>query len=213
MGIFNPENGFFRVTGKLVDLVILSAFWLFCSLPVVTVGPATAALYHTVVRCIRGNERDSWMLFFRTFKSNLKVGVLTSLVVIPLALLLVIPHELLYQMAGVDKTGCVLYYAYRVFLLLPAGALCYVFPVLSRFTFGVGGLLSTCGKLAIAHLPHTIWMALLFFAVLGGCSGIPPLAVLLPAVLAWAHSFSLERIFKPYIDAQKPALEDEEKQA
>ena len=83
MGIFNPENGFFRVTGKLVDLVILSAFWLFCSLPVVTVGPATAALYHTVVRCIRGNERDSWMLFFRTFKSNLKVGVLTSLVVIP----------------------------------------------------------------------------------------------------------------------------------
>ena len=99
MGIFNPDNGFFRVTGKLVDLVILSAFWLFCSLPVVTVGPATAALYHTVVRCIRGNERDSWMLFFRTFKSNLKVGVLTSLVVIPLALLLVIPHELLYQMA------------------------------------------------------------------------------------------------------------------
>lgn len=213
MSIFNPDNGFFRVTGKLVDLVILSAFWLFCSLPVVTVGPATAALYHTVVNCIRGDERDSWMLFFRTFKSNLKVGVLTTLVLIPLALLLSVPHALLYQMAGADKAGYVLYHAYRVFLLLPAGALCYVFPVLSRFTFGVGGLLSTCGKLAVAHLPHTVWMALLLFAVLAACSGILPLAVVLPAVLAWAHSFSLERIFKPYVDAQKPAPEDGEERA
>ena len=40
-GIFNPENGFYRVTEKLVDLVLLSVFWLFCCIPVVTIGPST----------------------------------------------------------------------------------------------------------------------------------------------------------------------------
>ena len=48
MAIFNPENSIWRVTGKLVDLMILSVFWLACSLPVVTLGPASAALYHTI---------------------------------------------------------------------------------------------------------------------------------------------------------------------
>ena len=63
-GIFNPENDFWRLIEKLVDLFLLSVFWLVCSLPVFTLGPATAALYRTVVRCIRGSERKSWSLFF-----------------------------------------------------------------------------------------------------------------------------------------------------
>lgn len=75
-GIFNPENDFWRLIEKLVDLFLLSVFWLVCSLPVFTLGPATAALYRTVARCIRGSERKSWSLFFRTFRENFKVGAL-----------------------------------------------------------------------------------------------------------------------------------------
>ena len=32
-GIFNPENDFWRLIEKLVDLFLLSVFWLVCSLP------------------------------------------------------------------------------------------------------------------------------------------------------------------------------------
>ena len=31
-GIFNPENDFWRLIEKLVDLFLLSVFWLVCSL-------------------------------------------------------------------------------------------------------------------------------------------------------------------------------------
>lgn len=209
MRIFNPDNGVFRYTEKLADLIILSVFWLVCSLPLVTVGPATAALYHTVVHCIRGNGRNSWGMFFTTFKSNFKVGTLTSLVVVPLFGVLLILHELLYQAALVDSTGYVLYFAYRVFLLLPVGAACYVFPVLSRFTFQVNGLLMTSAKLAIAHLPTTVLMALILFAALVVCSNILVFLFVLPTVVAWMHSYLLERIFKPYMDAQRPPQEEE----
>lgn len=209
MRFFNPDNGIFRYTEKLADLIILSVFWIVCSLPVVTVGPATAALYHTVVHCIRGNDRNSWGLFFTTFKSNLKVGILTSLVVVPLFGVLLILHELLYQAALVDSTGYVLYFAYRVFLLLPVGAVCYVFPVLSRFTFQVNGLLVTSAKLSIAHLPSTVLMALIVFAALVVCSNILVFLFVMPTVVASLHSYLLERIFKPYIDEQRPPQEEE----
>ena len=47
-GIFDPENGFFRTLSRMVDVVGLSLLWVVLSLPLVTFGPACAALYHTV---------------------------------------------------------------------------------------------------------------------------------------------------------------------
>ena len=184
-GIFNPENDFWRLIEKLVDLFLLSVFWLVCSLPVFTLGPATAALYRTVARCIRGSERKSWSLFFRTFRENFKVGALTTLVVVAVGAVLFVLYTLLY-----------------LFLLLPLGLLCYLFPVLSQFEFGVGGLLSNCAKLAIAHLPSTIALALLLYAALTVCLNFFLAIAVTPALLALLHSLLLERIFAPYIRQQ-----------
>ena len=205
MAIFNPENSIWRVTGKLVDLMILSVFWLACSLPVVTLGPASAALYHTVVQCIRGNRRDSWTLFFRTFRDNLKVGVLTTLVVLAVGAALLFLHGLAYQMAAAGTAESVFYLCYTFLLLLPLGVACYLFPVLSRFTFGAGGLLSN------VHLPSTLAMALELYLALELLLRIPLIAlVLFPGLTALFQSFFLERIFAPYIRAQLGAEDEDE---
>ncbi|UQT47871.1 hypothetical protein M5E87_24180 [Flavonifractor plautii] len=92
--------------------------------------------------------------------------------------------------------------AYYVFLLLPLGLLCYLFPVLSQFEFGVGGLLSNCAKLAIAHLPSTIALALLLYAALTVCLNFFLAIAVTPALLALLHSLLLERIFAPYLRQQ-----------
>ena len=187
-GIFNPENDFWRLIEKLVDLFLLSVFWLVCSLPVFTLGPATAALYRTVARCIRGSERKSCAL--------------TTLVVVAVGAVLFVLYTLLYQTASLNRAGYILFMAYYVFLLLPLGLLCYLFPVLSQFEFGVGGLLSNCAKLAIAHLPSTIALALLLYAALTVCLNFFLAIAVTPALLALLHSLLLERIFAPYIRQQ-----------
>ena len=209
-GIFNPDNDLWRITGKLVDLFLLSVFWLVCSIPLFTLGPATAALYHTVVRCIRGDGRDSWTLFFRTFRANFRVGALTSLVVLAAGAFLFFLYSLLYQTAAYSRAGYVLFMAYYVFLLLPLGLLCYLFPTLSRFELGVRGLLSNCAKLSIAHLPTTAALALLLYGTLYVCLNVPVAAAVLPAVLALAHSLLLERVYAPYIREQLGEEEPEE---
>ena len=208
-GIFNPDNWFYRSTEKLVDLVFLSVFWLIGCLPVVTIGPSTAALYNAAVRCIRGDERNSWGMFLRTFRAELKVGVLTTLAVLPAVVLLVFLQGLLYQTAA-GPAGYVLWMGYQVFLLLPLGMASYLFPVLSRFTFRTGGLLLNCAKLAVAHLPSTAALGLLLGAAIWVCSFLPLLAVVLPAVLALVQSLLLERIFRPYIQEQQGSEGEEE---
>lgn len=81
--IFSPDNWFFRSTGKLVDIVLLSLLWLVMSLPLVTVGPASAALYDTVVKTLRNQEENTpYKRFFRVFRREFKVGAITSLVLL-----------------------------------------------------------------------------------------------------------------------------------
>ena len=166
-------------------------------------GPPPPPLYRTWRAVIRGSERKSWSLFFRTFRENFKVGALTTLVVVavPVRFLFVL-YTLLYQTASLNRAGYILFMAYYVFLLLPLGLLCYLFPVLSQFEFGVGGLLSNCAKLAIAHLPSTIALALLLYAALTVCLNFFLAIAVTPALLALLHSLLLERIFAPYIRQQ-----------
>ena len=204
-GIFNPENGIFRYTEKMADIVILSVFWLVCSLPLVTFGPATAALYHTVVRCLRGNERNSWGVFFRTLKNNFRVGAPAGLIVLGVGAVLAWLQGAIYQWMA-PPVGTVLYAAYWVVLLLPIGMGCYLFPVLSRFTVELGGLFSNCLRLAAAHLPSTVALALIFSLALTLCAYLPLGLVVMPVVTAFLHSLLLERIFRPYM----PRREDEQ---
>ena len=65
MGFFHPDNIIFRALARLVDLVGLSLLWAVCSIPLVTLVPATAALYHALYRVFRKKDEDrSFRLFF-----------------------------------------------------------------------------------------------------------------------------------------------------
>ena len=46
---FDPQRGGWKALGYLADVLILSCLWLVCSLPVVTLGAATAAVNDTSV--------------------------------------------------------------------------------------------------------------------------------------------------------------------
>ena len=77
---FNPEKGIWAWLSTAVDIVGLSIAWLFLCLPLVTAGPATAALYHAVVLYVRPREQGAFKDFFRSFRRNLRVGAAATLV-------------------------------------------------------------------------------------------------------------------------------------
>ena len=195
---FNPDNWFFRITGSLMDVVLLSLLWLAGCLPVFTIGPSSAALYDTVVKTLRLREETApYRRFLRVFRREFKVGALVSLLVAAAALALYCLTPLLTLAALSGTAGTIFYYAFLVVLLLIFGIVSYFFPVLSRFTFSPGGLIITCCKLAFAHPAATlclgavtaagIWVCLRFFA---------------PAAAALLSAQVLEPIFRPYVEQQ-----------
>lgn len=54
----NSGSGLLRAVNFAADLVTLSLLWFVCSLPVLTIGMSSAALFHTYERCSWTGKED-----------------------------------------------------------------------------------------------------------------------------------------------------------
>ena len=122
--VFDPDNLFWRIMARSVDFVGLSIFWIALCLPIVTIGPATAALYYTVVKVFRHKSDDgAFGMYWKAFVQNLRRGIPATLIFIPVMLLLAYGYAVMRANA-VSSQGVVMFVAYYIVLLIPVGMFC-----------------------------------------------------------------------------------------
>lgn len=199
--LFNPEALFWRMMSTLVDVLALSVLWLFCSLPIITLGAATAALYDAAVKCVRTGQHGALRRYVSTFKRELVPSIPPTVIfAAALAVLLFLLPRLLWQGLADGMEGFnVALAAYLVVLLLPVGAVCWAFPILSRFTQSPLGLVKASAQFAVAFLPRTVLIALLTAAaVLVSWLYWFPM-VFLPCAVALLWSLLMEKPFRKFM--------------
>lgn len=206
---FNPEKGIWAWLSTLVDVAGLSLLWLLLCLPLVTAGPATAALYYTVVKHVRGRESGAFGAYLRSFRDNLKTGLKADLIVLPAVVLLLLLHHIT-RWYGTRDGGAlyILYVAQYIFLMLPAGMLCWLFPLLGRFDYKVGGLFHTAFQLTIAHLPSTVVIVLLTVQSAVFCIERWWPVLFMPSAAMLLVSLFTERVFQQYAPELAPGEEE-----
>lgn len=207
--IFDPDNVVFRNLARLTDVVGLSLVWLIFSLPVVTVGPASAALYHAVRRCVVEREYGTYTIFWRSFRQNLKTGLAATVLVLIAAGILGIGRQVMLTAASqLGGYAVVLYYAYLVLLTVPGGILCWMFPLLSRYQVNLVELLGRSAYVAVRFLPSTIILVLLLLEVIQSCIAVFPLVLAAPAVECLLASLFIERAFRRLTPSQEEGSGD-----
>ncbi len=200
--IFNPENLFFRTLSKGVDLVGLSLLWLLLCIPVITIGPATAALYYTVVKVFRYRKDEAFRTYLKAFRDNLRQGISVTLVCIPAAVFLAWGYNVMANNIS-TPAGVVMYMAYYIVLLVPAAIFCYIFPLMGRFEFQTKALYRTAFIMAFRHLPSTVIVVMLTveMAVYTIEKWWPVLIT--PVLTVLLSSLFLERIFPKYLSEEE----------
>ena len=202
--IFDPDNWFFKPFGKLVDIIMLSFLWALISAVLLPFGAASTAVYDCASHCLRRGEAGPYVRFFSTLKSNLVTGGGAGLIVLALGCGLARAHDLLYALADTgSRNWGMIYVAFWVMLVLINGIMTYLFPVLSRFEFKVGGLITTCLRLSMAHLPSTLLLGFITTAAVIVVYVFIWPVLFVPCLWALAASLPLERIFRPYMQEQE----------
>lgn len=195
---FNSENAFWKPLGWLGDVVFLSLLWFVISVPLITLGATTTALYDAVVHGFRKKDPETVMRFFRTLKKEFKTATAATVL---WGVVLGVLYWVLRQFGNrvaVNDTTVVITLAGLVILMLAVGMVSWVFPLLSRFTFDVRSLSVTAVKLAIQQLPSTLVLG--FITVLCGylCFTYWFPFFFLPALMTLAWSLLTERVFRRY---------------
>ncbi len=190
------KNKLFILGGKLADLMILSALWLLCCLPVVTIGSSTAALYYSVNKRFGLKAEDNpSTLFFHSFKDNLKQGILLTIIY------LVFCGFIVFDISAANNgiAGFTLPEGYKMFayvLILPvAFTVFYIFPYISRYSNTVKNCFANSFLLSASHIDHTIYLVLMNVVTALACVVFPPAALVLPALCALLSSKLIEKDF------------------
>lgn len=211
-GIFNAENPFFHFIGIIFDILILSLMWLLCCLPVVTLGPATSALYYSCAKCLRYGEPGPYKSYWLSFRTNLATGSVLTLIFFPFVLLLGFGGAYLYLTAvQVGGSWTVLFAAYMVLTLLPLSIMLCAFCLISRFTYKLGDLLKDSFRATVQNLPRLALTAIMAGVIFWLTSllwnyGLPIFA---PGIIAYLATYLLEPMLHRYTPDYDPEDERE----
>ena len=75
-GLFNPENRFLSFMDKIMNLCVAGILWFLFSLPLITVGAATSALFGYTLKLARNEEGYLLKSFWKGFWENFVTSTL-----------------------------------------------------------------------------------------------------------------------------------------
>ena len=207
--LFNLENGFFSFMGKFWDMILLSIIWVLCCIPIITIGPATTAMYYATVKVIRRERGYVLREFFRSFKENLKLGLISAFIFLVMSYILYVDftYATAQRNAG-SKYGDLMFAVFIAITTICVFNLVFIYPILSRFTLNLKGLFKTSFIIAMKHFPTTLLMVVIVAAFGIGVYIIYPFIFIAPALCCFVCSFLIERVFKKYMP--KPEENPEE---
>ena len=76
MNLFTHDSLLSRFFYLVGDIITLHFLWILCSLPIITIGASTTALYYSCMKRIRTKEGYPLKNFFSSFKINFKQSTL-----------------------------------------------------------------------------------------------------------------------------------------
>jgi len=160
MAWLSMDSKFMQFVDRLTDVFLLNLLWLVCSLPLVTLGAATAAVSRATLALVADEDEPVVRLFFRAFRANFWRA--TRLWLVQAAALYALWID--WQLAlGTDDPSVLVLIVSFVSTAFVAFASLYAYPLLARFDSGVFRTLENSLQLCSRYFGRTALLA----AVLG----------------------------------------------
>lgn len=154
------DNPFFAFMGWLADVAIVNILFLVCSLPVITMGAATVAMYQTFREIREGKTVPAFRNFFSAFGRSFRKSLPSWFLQLLTGLLLAFDLGFVVEMENVPiwhMVGMIL----GCMILLWVMISCYLLPGAVYEGKTIKSAVSESLYLAVKNLPRTVVMGLL----------------------------------------------------
>ena len=185
-----PGSLFDRIFGFLGQLIALNLLWIVCSLPIITAGASTTALFYCTLKLHKDGDIRVLHDFFKSFKQNFRQSTLIWILMAAAGIFIYMEKEALATMPG-SMSQIFNYVIFAVYIPLVAVALTLI---TNAFYFAVKHIGYALAVAVITILPMTMTLVdaklfpvyLLIWLMFGF------------SLTAYADSWFMWKLFKPY---------------
>lgn len=170
MKFFSYESKFSQLLLKLCYACYLNLLWFVCSLPIVTIGASTTALYYSCLKIVRDEDSHVGATFFRAFRENFRQATVLWLILLGVGLFLAGDGYILYHLRqSTEGTMAVVWTL--ILALVIALAVMYVivlehvFPLLASVSNTNAAMLKNAFLIGTHYLFATILVFAVHFAM------------------------------------------------
>ena len=204
-----------KILETIANMLIVSFFWIVCSIPIVTIIPASIALYHTSNKIIfNGRGQGVMKDFFNTFKDNFVQGFKVNLICLIAVFFIIVGLYAGIQIYKWNIFGLLYLILGIVITFVCAITVIYIPAVISRFYLRVIDTIKLSLFFALQNIFVSI-LNVLLLAFLVLIIDVVPLAIIIaPALYTDLIRGSVERKMQKFIednnlqDNMKPIEED-----
>lgn len=197
---FNMNSPLMDYITTVTQFIALNLIFIICCLPIITIGPAIAALYQVIMRETRGEHGYLIRKFFQHFKEMLLPAFFISL------LLAIITFILLFNIAFWNELDTTFANVFIVLLyIMLIGVTCcfiYIFPLLARFKNSFLQTIKNAIFIALTHVKVTILLLIIHALAFSFLYFFPPSKIFMILIgfsfLAYCNSYLLQKVFQQY---------------
>ncbi|TCP31335.1 putative membrane protein YesL [Scopulibacillus darangshiensis] len=131
MKIFSIEGGLYNFLDKFSNFFLLNLLWLIMCIPIITIFPATIAMFGVVRKWIKGEHVKLFNCFFTLFKENFIQSLLIGVIAFIFTLLLILNFNITSLMDNPFKVITLSLLSLIGFLSLCTSV--YIFPVIVNY--------------------------------------------------------------------------------
>ncbi|WP_018931067.1 YesL family protein [Gracilibacillus lacisalsi] len=187
------ENIFFRILDIFAHFVLLNALWIICSVPIITIFPATTALFGVVRKWhTDGTDAGSVRLFFSLFKENFKKSFMIGVLWTVAGLILFVDWSILQQVELTGKTGVFALLVFSIILFIFMTI--YVFFVLVHYELSILQTLKNALFLSLGYFIHTLLLLVTIAVVITITLIAPIFLIIFGSILAFTMYYIFRKL-------------------
>ncbi|WP_163578964.1 YesL family protein [Gracilibacillus saliphilus] len=187
------ENIFFRILDIFAHFVLLNALWIICSVPIVTIFPATTALFGVVRKWHSdGTDAGSVRLFFSLFRENFTKSFMIGILWTIAGLILFVDWSILQQVEFTGKTGVFALLVFSIILFIFMTM--YVFFVLVHYELSILQTLKNALFLSLGYFIHTLLLLVTIAGVITITLIAPIFLIIFGSILAFTMYYIFHKL-------------------
>lgn len=206
--LFKYDSPLVQTCNKIVDCICLSVLWIITSLPVITVGASTTALYYAINTGIRCDKGGVWRSYWHSFRMNFKQATILWLLLFVIYSLLGSSCYSAYILCLDGQLPKEMFFVPLIALLLVMAWANMIFPYLAKFRNSTKMILKNCFGIGLLNF-HIALLQPVFFVLAIAVIAFFPIAVLCaPGMYMVLSCYTLEPVFRKYMSEEDRAKED-----